>query len=86
MIIKLQVPRLRLLFLFIASPLTCWDLINHILTVHKENVRTVIFQKRLGARIIGEQQTQIGAEHLLNLTKTIGCLPNKNLKIYAGAV
>ena len=67
-------------FFIYSVAFDCWDLINHILPFIKENVRTVIFQKRLGARIIGEQQTQIGAEHLFELTKTIGCLPNKNLK------
>ena len=33
-------------------------------TVHKENTRTVLFQQRLGARIIGDRPSRIGALHL----------------------
>ncbi|WOV90656.1 MAG: GNAT family N-acetyltransferase [Candidatus Zeuxoniibacter abyssi] len=54
-------------------------------TVHKENVRTVIFQKRLGARIIGEQQTQIGAEHLFEFDKNDWLLAQQKFKKFMPA-
>ena len=54
-------------------------------TVHKENTRTVIFQKRLGARIIGERQTQIGAEHLFEFDKNDWLLAQQKFKKFMPA-